>query len=109
MKNIPSALRWLAEKGARMAGDLEHGERVLQLLQGQRTWLLADLSVVDRSGRFCGERIDRIASKALIRSQGDFAHWTKRRDRQATYPLKCRYQHIPQNDLRLLKLSQVWP
>lgn len=46
-----------------MAGDLEHVERVLQLLPGQRTRLLVDLAVMERSIRIYDERVDLIASK----------------------------------------------
>ena len=58
VKNTPSALKWLAEKRARLAGELEQVDLVLNRLTAQRAQLASDLDAMDRSIRIYDKRID---------------------------------------------------
>lgn len=72
MKNTPSALKWLAERRARLAGDLGQVERVLIHLQGRRARLAEDLAAVDRSIRLYNERIDPSSIDAVSGHQPNY-------------------------------------
>lgn len=58
VKKTPSALKWLAERRARLSSNLNQVDRVLSHLQGQRSRLEDDLAALDRSMRLYDERID---------------------------------------------------
>lgn len=49
MKKTPSALKWLAEKRARIAHDAQQTERILIELTMRRDSLTADLAAIDRA------------------------------------------------------------
>ena len=58
MKKTPSALKWLAEKRARVAFDLDTKQKILRDLETQITDLQADLAALDRSITIYDSRID---------------------------------------------------
>jgi hypothetical protein len=58
MKKTPSALKWLAEKRARVAFDLESKQTILRDLESQIAALQADLASLDRSITIYDSRID---------------------------------------------------
>lgn len=58
MKNTPSALKWLAEKRARIAFDLDTKQKILRDLEAQIADLQVDLAAVDRTITIYDSRID---------------------------------------------------
>ncbi len=58
MKPTPSALKWLAEKRARVAFDLQFNLTLLNELQTKVGTLQEDLAAIDRSIALYDERID---------------------------------------------------
>ena len=58
MKNTPSALKWLAEKRARVAFDLQLKQQILKDLEDQIAELQTDLASLDRSITIFDKRID---------------------------------------------------
>lgn len=58
MKPTPSALKWLAEKRARLAFDLEFNLKLIADLQVKADALQEDLAAVDRSIRLYDEKLD---------------------------------------------------
>lgn len=58
MKQTPSALKWLAEKRARLAHDLAQTRSIAVELTHRADVLEADLAALDRSLRLYDERID---------------------------------------------------
>lgn len=58
MKNTPSALKWLAEKRARIAFDLQTKKQIIERLEKQVADLEVDLAALDRSITIYDSRID---------------------------------------------------
>lgn len=58
MKNTPSALKWLAEKRARISFDLEAKRRIMQDVESQVTELQADLVSLDRVIKIYDSQVD---------------------------------------------------
>lgn len=58
MKQTPSALKWLAEKRARLANDLEQTRKIALELAQKADTLESDLAALDRSLRLYDARID---------------------------------------------------
>jgi hypothetical protein len=58
MKQTPSALKWLAEKRARVAFDLEFNQRLVASFEEKAAKLKADLAALDRSITLYDSKID---------------------------------------------------
>lgn len=58
MKPTPSALKWLAEKRARLAFDLQFNLNLIAELQAKASALQEDLAAIDRSIKLYDERVD---------------------------------------------------
>jgi len=75
MKTTPPALKWLAEKRARVAGDIAQTERVLADSTERLAKLTLDLASLDRSiqvydSRLSGDEIDPIRARVLYGRRG---------------------------------------
>lgn len=72
MKKTPSALKWLAEKRARIAGDLVHMEGLLAELQEQVTRLSGELTVLDGTLAIYDSTIDANAIEPIKAWKGRY-------------------------------------
>lgn len=60
MKKTPSALKWLAEKRARMAGELQCAEQVSQYLESDADELRKELEMLERLLAAAKQKQDRL-------------------------------------------------
>ena len=72
MKNTPSALKWLAEKRARTAHDLEQTGRIAAEVDKRLADLKLDLAALDRAVRIYDSRIDPTKIEAVNGWQGSY-------------------------------------
>lgn len=72
MKPTPSALKWLAEKRARVANELEQVQSIAQELNQKAEMLGQDLAALDRSLRVYDPRIDPSAIEPVNGWQGNY-------------------------------------
>ena len=75
MKNTPSALKWLAEKRARVAHDLEQTERIAADVAKRLGSLRLDLDALDRAVRIHDPSVD---PSAIAPVNGWKGHYGKR-------------------------------
>ena len=72
MKKTPSALKWLAEKRARIAHDLAQTERIASDILKKRDGLRLDLAALDRSLTLYDPAIDPSAIAAVNGWKGNY-------------------------------------
>jgi hypothetical protein len=72
MKQTPSALKWLAEKRARLANDLKQTRKIALELTEKAQVLEADLAALDRSLRLYDGRIEPANIEPVNGWQGNY-------------------------------------
>ena len=72
MRHTPSALKWLAEKRARVAHDLEQTARVARELSLRAGELEKDLAALDRAVRIYDPSIDPVSIGTVDGRQGRY-------------------------------------
>jgi hypothetical protein len=72
VKPTPPALKWLAEKRARIAGKLDQRERTLTELQSRVAKLRDDLAALDRTLSVYDSQIDALAIQPVYAWKGKY-------------------------------------
>ena len=69
MKNTPSALKWLAEKRARLAGELQSAEQMSDSLQADVAAIQQELATAERLLAACRLKRDRLQTEVASLDQ----------------------------------------
>lgn len=69
MKKTPSALKWLAEKRARMAGELQCAEQVSHYLEADADELRSELGMLERLIAAAQQKQDRLRNEVAALDQ----------------------------------------
>jgi hypothetical protein len=102
MKQTPSALKWLAEKRARLANDLEQTRKIALELTQKAQELEQDLAALDRSLRMYDARIDPNSIAPVNGWKGNYGKRGALRDAVAEVLKACAPEGMSTSNISLL-------